>query len=108
VKWKAQLRRKREADERKAKRDKELAMAAEAKRLEDMKSMAYRMGRREESAISTNTRIIRGTGRVRCCGVLASSPSVSLRGVPAAKCLRVGQLLCGGLVDNPGVCSQVG
>jgi hypothetical protein len=83
VKWKAQLRRKREADDRKAKRDKELAMAAEAKRLEDMKSMAYRMGRREESAISTNTRIIRGTGGVRCCGVLAFSRVVSLRGVSA-------------------------
>lgn len=60
VKWKQQLRRKREADERKAKRDKELAMAAELHRLEEMKTMAYRMGKREESAISTNTRIIRG------------------------------------------------
>jgi len=60
VKWKAQLRRKRDADERKAKRDKELAIAAELKRLEDMKTMAYRMGKREESVVSTNTRIMRG------------------------------------------------
>lgn len=60
VKWKMQLRRKREADERKAKREKELAMAAEAHRLEEMKTMAYRMGRREESAVSLNTRLMRG------------------------------------------------
>ena len=60
VKWKALLRRKRDADERKAKRDKELAMAAEARRLEEMKTMAYRMGKREESVLSTNTRIMRG------------------------------------------------
>ena len=60
VKWKAQLRRKRDADERKAKRDKELAMAAELRRLEEMKSMAYRMGKRDESAVSNSTRIIRG------------------------------------------------
>ena len=60
VKWKIQLRRKREADERKAKRDKELAMAAEVRRLEEMKTMAYRMGKREETQLSTSTRIIRG------------------------------------------------
>lgn len=60
VKWKALLRRKRDADERKAKRDKELAIASELRRLEEMKTMAYRMGKREESVVSTNTRVMRG------------------------------------------------
>jgi hypothetical protein len=69
VKWKIQLRRKRESDERKAKRDKELAQAAELRRLEDMKSMAYRLGKREESAVSTSTRLARGESHIlrRAC-----------------------------------------
>lgn len=68
-KWINQLRRQREADDRKAKREKELLIAAEFARLENMKSMpTFKIGQKiQESAVSANARIIRG--RIKRIGI---------------------------------------
>lgn len=60
--WRNVLKRRREADERRAKREREEALAEELQRQEKMKSMAYRLGKRDEdeNKVSQHTRLMRG------------------------------------------------
>eukprot|EP00981_Chlorochromonas_danica_P012742 scaffold5382_cov162-Ochromonas_danica.AAC.4 len=77
VKWRQQIRRRREADNRKAQRERELKLQRELEQLEDMKSNAYKLTRQlagvegeaggtgsakvaAVSAVSATTRLMRG------------------------------------------------
>eukprot|EP01031_Cornospumella_fuschlensis_P036413 gene36413-44172_t len=62
VRWKHQIRRRREADERKAQREREIRIQKELEQLEQMKSFAYKMKMQDENApaVSSTTRLMRG------------------------------------------------